>query len=109
MSEYAKPELILYNAIPTTNYYIKLQSINIKTDIDRCFETNIVDNVSIELFKRVVTKTVVTATDVIKTYGIEEIDPITGILSGSMTSSQTSEYINTFTNISINKPGIDYF
>ena len=110
MSEYAKPELILYNAIPTTNYYIKLQSINIKTDIDRCFETNIVvDNVLIELFKRVVTKTVVTATDVIKTYGIEEIDPITGILSGSMTSSQTSEYINTFTNISINKPGIDYF
>ena len=110
MSEYAKPELLLYSAIPTTNYYISLRNIVLKTDIDRCFETDIiVNNVNINLYRRIVTKTVVTETDIIKTYDIEYINPITGIITGDLVSTPTSTYINTFSNININKPSIDYF
>ena len=110
MSEYAKPELLLYQAIPTTNYLIQLENIIIKTDVDSCLETSIaVDLVNIELFKKIVTNTVITATDVIKTYGIEEQDVITGIMSGDLTSVPTNELVNSFTNIAINKPGINYF
>lgn len=110
MSEYAKPEFLLYGAIPTTNYLIKLENIIIKTDVDNCLETSIVvDLVKIKLFKRIVTNTVITATDVIKTYANEEQDVITGIMSGDLTSTPTSELVNSFTNIAINKPGINYF
>ena len=110
LSEYAKPELLLYTAIPQTNYFIKQSQIFVKTDIDECFETNIkVEEVNISLFKRVVTNTVITATDIINTYDIEEQDSITGILGGTLTSTVVSDYLNTFNNITINKPGIEYF
>ena len=112
MSDYAKPEIVLYTAIPTTNYLIKLQNIIIKTIIDSCFDTNnIIKDIQVELYKQIVAQTIITSSEITKIYEIQEQDAITGIITGNLQSfhNSTEPYINHFTNININKPGVNYF
>lgn len=106
-NEYVKPQIKLLTNISNINYSLNLLPLTIKTIIDRCFKSNIdITDIIASLYKKVVVNTVLTATDVIYTYDVQQVE--NDILQGTLVSNNISELLNEFTNLSIQKPDLNY-